>query len=104
MFQYYGHIHVYSPGAGADNPLGPKYFLNHKFSVHLLISSKFLPFNYIFLFFPIPMHGRPKLICRKIGQGFPRDMIYINFVELYSQILHTKFQDHRPSGSGKEDF
>ena len=21
MFEYYGHIHVYNPGAGADNPL-----------------------------------------------------------------------------------
>ena len=41
MFQYYGHIHVYSPGAGADNPLGPNYFLKHKSSDHLLISSKF---------------------------------------------------------------
>ena len=41
MFQYYGHIHVYSPEAGADNPLGQKYFLKHKSSVHLLISSKF---------------------------------------------------------------
>ena len=41
MFEYYGHIHVYSPGAGADNPLGPKYFHKHKSSVHLLISSKF---------------------------------------------------------------
>ena len=41
MFEFYGHIHVYSPGAGADNPLGPKYFLKYKYSVHLLISSKF---------------------------------------------------------------
>ena len=41
MFEYYGHTHVYSPGAGADNPLGPKYFHNHKSSVHLLIPSKF---------------------------------------------------------------
>ena len=41
MFQYYGLIHVYSPGAEADNPLGPKYFLKRKSSVHLLISSKF---------------------------------------------------------------
>ena len=40
-FEYYGHIHVYSPGAGADNPLGPKYFHKHKFSVYLLISSQF---------------------------------------------------------------
>ena len=31
-------------------------------------------------------------------------MIYINFVELYSQMLHTKFQNHRPSGSEEEDF
>ena len=26
MFEYYGHIHVYSPGAGADNPLGTNCF------------------------------------------------------------------------------
>ena len=31
-------------------------------------------------------------------------MIYINFVELLSQMLHAKFQNHRPSGSGEEDF
>ena len=43
MFEDYGHIHVhvYSPGVGADNLLGPKYFHKHKSSVHLLISSKF---------------------------------------------------------------
>ena len=45
MYEYYGHTHVYSPGAGTDNPLGPKYFYKHKSSVHLLIPSKF--------FFPI---------------------------------------------------
>ena len=31
-------------------------------------------------------------------------MIYIDFVELHSQMLHTKFQNHRPSGSEEEDF
>ena len=31
-------------------------------------------------------------------------IIYIKFVELESQMLHAKFQDHRPSGSGEEDF
>ena len=31
-------------------------------------------------------------------------MIYINFVELYCLMLHAKFQNHRPSGSGEEDF
>ena len=38
------------------------------------------------------------------GQGQHRVMIYINFVELPSLMLHTKFQNHRPSGSGEEDF
>ena len=40
----------------------------------------------------------------KIGQGQPRVIIYINFVELESLMLHVKFQDHRTSGSGEEDF
>ena len=61
MVDYYGHTHVYNPGAGADNPLGPKYFHKHKSSVHLLIPSKFFTLNDIFLFFPIQMHGWPKL-------------------------------------------
>ena len=41
MFEYFGHIHVYDPGAGTDKPLGPKYYHKHKSSVHLLIPSKF---------------------------------------------------------------
>ena len=40
----------------------------------------------------------------KIGQGQPRVIIYINFVKLESPMLHAKFQDHRTSGSGEEDF
>ena len=31
-------------------------------------------------------------------------MIYTNFVQLYCLMLHAKFQNHRPSGSGEEDF
>ena len=31
-------------------------------------------------------------------------MIYTNFVELYCLLLHAKFQNHRPSGSGEERF
>ena len=31
-------------------------------------------------------------------------MIYTNFVELHRLMLHAKFQNHRPSGSGEEDF
>ena len=46
MFEYCGHIHVYSPRAGADNL--PRYFFfhKHKFSVHLHTPSKFPPFTY----------------------------------------------------------
>ena len=40
----------------------------------------------------------------KIGQGHPSVMIYINFVELYRLMLHAKFQNHWPSGSGEENF
>ena len=40
----------------------------------------------------------------KIGQGQPRVIIYINFLELESPMPHAKFQDHRTFGSGEEDF
>ena len=40
----------------------------------------------------------------KIGQGQAWVIIYINFVELESLMLHAKFQDHRTSSSGEEDF
>ena len=40
----------------------------------------------------------------KIGQGQPRVIIYINFVELESPMLDAKSQDHRTSGAGEEDF
>ena len=41
------------------------------------------------------------MTCRKLGQGQPRVIFYINFVELESTMLHDKFQDHRTSGSGE---
>ena len=40
----------------------------------------------------------------KIGQSQPRVTIYINLVELESPMLHAKFQDHRTSGSGEQEF
>ena len=49
MFENDGHIHVYSPRAGADNPHGTKNFHKHKYSVH--------PSNHILTIFPIQMHG-----------------------------------------------
>ena len=50
------------------------------------------------------MHGPSMLTLLKIGQGHTRVTIYINFAELLSVMLHAKFQNHRPSGSGEEDF
>ena len=31
-------------------------------------------------------------------------MIYINFIELTPQMLHTKFQGNQPGGFEEEDF
>ena len=42
--------------------------------------------------------------CRKKGQGHPKVIIYIHIVDLESLVLHAKFQDPRPLGSGEEDF
>ena len=50
------------------------------------------------------MHWQPKLTCRKIGQGHPRVMIYINYDGLASPMLHTKFRGNQPTGSGEADF
>ena len=41
---------------------------------------------------------------RYVGQGQPMIIIWTNFVGPTTQMLHTKSQGHRPSGSGEEDF
>ena len=48
--------------------------------------------------------GRLCSPCRKIDQGHPRVMFYINFVELLSLMLHAKFQEHGLSGSVEDDI
>ena len=40
----------------------------------------------------------------KIGQGHPSVIIWINYDWLESPMLHIKFHDNRPTGSGEEDF
>ena len=42
--------------------------------------------------------------CRKIGQDQPRVIIWTNYDGLESPMLHTKFRENRPAGSGEEDF
>ena len=46
-------IHVYSPGAGADNPLGSEFLCTHIPHVTLVICCKFLPLNDFLTVFPI---------------------------------------------------
>ena len=42
--------------------------------------------------------------CRKIGQGHSRVIIWTIYDGLESLMLHTKFRENRPAGSGEEDF
>ena len=42
--------------------------------------------------------------CRKMCQGQPRVIVGINLVVLEHPMLHTKFQGHRPFGSGEAGF
>ena len=46
-------IHVYSPGAGADSPLGSEFLYKHKPFVTLVPCCKFLPLNDFLTVFPI---------------------------------------------------
>ena len=45
--------HVYSPGAGADNPLESEFLYKHEPFVTLDICCKFLPLNGFLTVFPI---------------------------------------------------
>ena len=42
--------------------------------------------------------------CRKIGQGHPMVIIWSNYDGLESQMLHTKFRENWPAGSGEKNF
>ena len=75
IFENNCHLHVYSPGAGANYLLGS--------------------FDYYLKVYPFQTHRRPNLIRRKIGQGQPRVIIYINLIALLFLMLHAKFQDDR---------
>ena len=72
-------IHVYSPEAGADNPLESEFLHKHKPFVTLVICCKFLPLNDFLTVFPIYMYRHlQNWPCRKIGQGQPRVIIWTN--------------------------
>ena len=62
MFEYYSdiHVHVNSPGVGADNPLRTKCFININI-LSICLFPAVCPSNHILTIFPIQMHGRPML-------------------------------------------
>ena len=97
-------IHEYSPGVGADNPLGANLFINTIIQLIRSFGASCSPLNDFVTDIPIQTHRQPSLTCRKMGQGQHRIIIYINFVEPKSIMLHAKFQDHRICGSGAEVF
>ena len=57
-----------------------------------------------FTFFPYKSIRDQIWPSRKIGQGLPRVIIWINLVVLKRPMLQTKFQGHRLFGSGEEAF
>ena len=93
-----------APGQGQTTPWGQNVFININILSICLFSASFAPLIILLLFSPfkcmVDLHKR----CREIGQGHPRFIIYKNFVERQCLMLHAKFQNHRPSGSGEEDF
>ena len=50
---FYTCIYVYSPGAGADNPLRSEFLYKNKPFVNLVICCKFPPLNDFLTVFPI---------------------------------------------------
>ena len=45
MFENSANIHVYSPGARADTPLGSIVFQKHESSINFVISTSCFPLN-----------------------------------------------------------
>ena len=87
-------------------PHGDITFINISLlSFYILPASPSSPFNYILLIFPIQMHWRPMLtLPSNRSRSSQCHDLYTNFEELYSLKLSANFQNHRPSGSGENDF
>ena len=103
MFKNNCYIHVYSPRTGADSPWG-HFFMNSIIQSIEFFAASFPQLNDFITAFPIQTYRDRIKPSRKLGQGQPTVIIYIKFVELESPMIHAKFQDHRTSGSGVEDF
>ena len=54
-------------------------------------------------FFPLKCIRNQILICRKVGEGQPRMIIWANLEGPPSSMINTKSQGHQPSGSREKD-
>ena len=95
MFEIDVHIHPSTSRAVEDNLLWSIFFQNFDYTVHVVICCKVFPLNAFLTFSPFKCIANQILPFGKTGQSQRRVIIYINFVELESLMLHAKFQDHR---------
>ena len=61
MFENNGYVHVYSPGAGADNPLGSNFFINSIIQTKQSIAASFPPLNDFVTVFAVQTYRLPNL-------------------------------------------
>ena len=84
---------VIKPQGRGRQPPGVNFFsINIHFLSICILPASFLHLIPFYYFFPFECISELRV------------MIYINFVELHCLLLYAKFQNHRPSGSGEEDF
>ena len=60
--------------------------------------------NPLFSLFPIEKPKFPNVTLPLNRSSHSRVIIYINYDGQESPMLHTKFRENRPAGSGEEDF
>ena len=104
MLETNGHMHVKSPGAGTDNPLGSNILHEHTSSVNLIICCRMFSWNYFITIFPIQTHRQPSLTFLLKGQDQFKVIIYTNSVAVEFLVLNAKFQDDKTFGTCKAMF
>ena len=81
MFEYYGNVHVYCPGAGAYEPLGP-------ISFRIIKIQSYCPF-------PARLSLYGGHLCH---------VTWNSYIHIRSPVLHIKFGFDWPRGFREEDL
>ena len=100
-----------APGQEHITPQGTKFWCQQKLLVTSVICCQFQIIDdnsfwkiHCFTFFPYKSIRDQIWPCRKIGQGQPRVIIWVNLVVLKHPMMHTKIQGYLPFGSREEGF